>query len=79
MAPMILGTHKKSNGAGPGQLWDPARFTTGIVRWGLAEEEAEYLDWRRIVSVDSKMGEREVVFDFESGSCMPGSDEARLL
>lgn len=79
MAPMILGTTKKSNGIGPGQLWDRARFTTGIIRWGLAEEEAQYLDWRRIVSVESKVGEREVVFEFDNGSCMPGSDEAKWL
>lgn len=79
MAPMILGTTKKSNGTGPGQLWDPARFTTGIIRWGVAGEEAQYLDWRRIVSVDSKVGEQEVVFGFDRGSCMPGSDEARWL
>lgn len=79
MAPMILGTMKKSNGTGPGQLWDRDRFTTGPIRWGLAEEKGEYLDWRRIVSVESQVGEREVVFDFERGSCMPGSDEARWL
>lgn len=79
MAPMIFRTIKNSNGTGLGQLWDQARFTTGVIRWGLAKEEAEYLDWRRIISVDSKVGEREVVFEFESGSCMPGSDEARWL
>lgn len=79
MAPMVLGTTKKSNGTGPGQLWDPARFTTGTIRWGVADEQAQYLDWRRIVSVDSKVGESEVVFDFNGGSCMPGSDEAKWL
>lgn len=76
---MVLQTTRKSNGSGPGQLWDPARFTTGIIRWGVEGEEAQYLDWRRIVSVDSSGGAREVVFDFERGSCMPGSDEARWL
>lgn len=79
MVPMVLETTKKSNGTGPGQLWDRARFSRGIIRWGQANEEAEYLDWRRIVSVESKLGEREVMFGFENGSCMPGSDEARWL
>ncbi|KAF2430810.1 CoA-transferase family III [Tothia fuscella] len=77
MVPMLLKSTKKSNGAGSGQLWDRARFTKGIIRWGQENEEAEYLDWRRIVSVESKIGEQEVVFDFEGGSCMPGSDEAK--
>jgi hypothetical protein len=79
MVPMLLESTMKSNGTGPGQLWDRARFTKGIIRWGQENEEAEYLDWRRIVSVENKLGEREVVFDFDSGSCMPGSDEAKWL
>ncbi|KAF2669483.1 CoA-transferase family III [Microthyrium microscopicum] len=79
MVPMLLQTTMKSNGTGPGQLWDRARFTKGIMRWGLEGEEATYLDWRRIVSVESQDGKPEVVFDFESGSCMPGSDEAKWL
>jgi hypothetical protein len=78
MAPMILGTMKRSNGAGPGELWDRARWTRGVMRWGMEGEEAEFLDWKRIVSVESQ-GNGEVVFDFDRGSCMPGSDEARWL
>jgi hypothetical protein len=42
-------------------------------------EEAQYLDWNRIVSVESEAGTAEVVFDIEHGSCMPGSDEAKWL
>ena len=79
MVPMVLQTTQKSNGTEPGQLWDGARFTTGIIRWGQAGEEASYLDWRRIVSVHNETGEQEVVLDFNTGSCMPGSDEAKWL
>lgn len=79
MAPMILGTMRRSNGGGSGELFDRARFTREAIRWGLADEEAEYLDWRRIVSMEGEQGEQEVVFDFDNGSCMPGSDEARWL
>jgi hypothetical protein len=78
MAPMILGTMKRSNGAGPGELWDPTRWTEGDMRWGVEGEEAEFLDWRRIVSVESQ-GKEEVVLHFDRGSCMPGSDEARWV
>jgi hypothetical protein len=78
MAPMILGTMKKSNGAEPGELWDRTRWTKGVMRWGVEGEEAVFLDWRRIVSVNSQ-GEGETVFDYDRGSCMPGSDEARWL
>lgn len=36
-----------------GGLWDPAKFTTGPIRWGGPEGEiASYLDWRRIVTVN---------------------------
>jgi hypothetical protein len=79
MAPMILGTTQKSNGGGPGQVWDRARWTKGNIRWGVADEEATYLDWRRIVTVESEGEGRKIVFDFEDGSCMPGSDEAKWL
>lgn len=79
MVPMVLQTTQKSNGTGLGQLWDRARFTAGKIRWGQADEEATYLDWRRIVTVNSGTEEEEVVFDFETGSCMPGSDEAKWL
>lgn len=75
-----------------GKLWDPAKFTTGPIRWGGPEgERASYLDWRRIVMV--KRGESEdggeekgeekdtnmVMFDFKHGSCLPGSDEPKWL
>ncbi|KIW95863.1 uncharacterized protein Z519_02927 [Cladophialophora bantiana CBS 173.52] len=70
-----------AKGDGPGQLWDPARFTTGPIRWGgKTGEMARYLDWRRIVRVKTGDGDhQDVVFDFEHGSCMPGSDEPEWL
>lgn len=79
MVPMVFASTQKSNGGGPGQLWDRARFTKGTMRWGVDGEEAEYLDWRRIVAVEGEEGAGQVVFDFNGGSCLPGSDEARWL
>jgi hypothetical protein len=79
MIPMVLGSTQRSNGTGPGELWDQARWTKGAIRWGVTGEEATFLDWRRIVTVESGVKGGEVVFDFENASCMPGSDEARWL
>lgn len=78
LCPMVMEATKKSNGTGSGQLWDRARFTKANIRWGKEGEVAEYLDWRRIVSAESESG-NEMVFDFSSASCMPGSDEAKWL
>ena len=77
MIPMIFDTTRKSNGIGSGQLWDRARFTKSTIGCDVDGEETEFLDWRRIASVESGTGEEEVVFDFDGGSCKPGSDEAR--
>lgn len=79
LCPMVMEATKKSNGTGSGELWDPARFTKGSIRWGEQGEVAEYLDWRRIVSVEGESGKEQIAFDFEGGSCMPGSDEAKWL
>lgn len=79
MGPMILDTMKKSNGVGPGELFDQARFAKGIIRWGQENEEAEYLDWRRIVSVENEAGKPDIVLGFEHESCLPGSDQAEWL
>ncbi|KAK5064330.1 hypothetical protein LTR84_000163 [Exophiala bonariae] len=72
-----------------GRLWDPAKFTTGPIRWAGPEGEmATYLDWRRIVTVKNVGDGIEfddgnetdlVIFDFEHGSCLPGSDEPKWL
>ncbi|KIW35511.1 uncharacterized protein PV07_02202 [Cladophialophora immunda] len=68
---------RTANGDGKGQLFDPARFTTGSIRWGKEGEVAQYLDWRRIVVVKTDGADDGVVFGFENGSCMPGSDQPR--
>ncbi|OAL22848.1 hypothetical protein AYO22_06756 [Fonsecaea multimorphosa] len=70
---------KTVNGDGKGQLFDPAKFTTGSIRWGKEGEIAKYLDWRRIVVVKNDDGDDGVWFRFENGSCIPGSDEPRWL
>ncbi|KEF63683.1 uncharacterized protein A1O9_01661 [Exophiala aquamarina CBS 119918] len=64
-----------------GRLWDRAKFATGPIRWGGPEGEiATYLDWRKIVTVKRENDEKPLVlFDFKSGSCLPGSDEPRWL
>lgn len=79
MAPMVLATTRKSNGDGPGQLWDRARMTSGVIRWGQAEEQATYLDWRRVVSIEGKDRSQDVILGFQQASCMPGSDEPEFL
>jgi hypothetical protein len=71
---MTMETTKASHGFGAGKLWDPARFTTGPIRWGKDGEVAKFLDWRRIVTVTGDSGKTDVVFGFKGGSCMPGSD-----
>lgn len=73
---LTVKTTRTSNGDSPGALWDPARWTTGPVRWGKEGEIARYLDWRRIVNIEQKSSGEEVeIFGFDNGSCMPGSDE----
>lgn len=72
-------TTQASNGTGKGQLWDPARWTTGPVRWGKEAETARYLDWRRIVNIDIGSSVDEGIFGFDHGSCMPGSDSPTWL
>lgn len=62
-----------------GHLWDPAKFTSGPTRWSKEGETATYLDWRRIVTVKNDKGQPLVVFDFDHGSCLPGSDLAEWL
>ena len=79
MVPQVIETIKKSNGVGTGQLWDEARFTTGNIRWGKENEQARYLDWNQIVSVESEKGRREGMFGFQAESCMPGSDKPHWL
>lgn len=70
---------KQAKGDGKGQLFDPAKFTTGSIRWGKEGELATYLDWTRIVTFTGLDGEKETVFGFENGSCKPGSDQPRWL
>lgn len=80
---------KKLSESDVGKLWDPAKFTTGSIRWGGPEGEmATYLDWRKIVTVkglgcgaeaDKEKEKDLALFDFEHGSCLPGSDEPRWL
>lgn len=72
---MTIGATMAANGNGEGQLFDAARLTSGPIRWGKEDEVAKYLDWRRIVMVSVDGKNDQVVFDFQNGSCMPGSDE----
>lgn len=64
-----------------GRLWDPAKFTSGPIRWGGRDgETATYLDWRKIVTVKTEDDEKYLaVFDFKNGSGLPGSDEPKWL
>jgi hypothetical protein len=72
---LTIQTTRESNGDDKGSLWDPARWTTGPVRWGKEGEMARYLDWRRIVNIESETE----MFGFDNGSCMPGSDRPEWL
>lgn len=79
MVPMVVESIQKAGGTGPGRLFDPMRFTKGSIRWGQEDEEAQYLDWRRIVSVKGEAGDQQVKLEIANGSCIPGSDEPRWL
>lgn len=70
---LTIKTTMASNGSGPSQLWDPARWTEGPVRWGRDGEMARYLDWSRIVRIISQSSPVDA-FGFDFGSCKPGSD-----
>ncbi|KAK5028752.1 hypothetical protein LTS07_006131 [Exophiala sideris] len=78
---LTMETTKSVKGAGPGELWDPARFTSGSTRWSKQGETASYLDWRKIVTVigPSRDGQQDVVFGFDRGSCKPGADDSKWL
>jgi hypothetical protein len=65
---------RKAKGDAEGELFDPARFTTGSIRWGVQGEAASYLDWSRIVTLSDARGSKIPMFGLEHGSCMPGSD-----
>lgn len=72
----------EAGGAGEGELFDPARWTTGEINWGRQGEEARYLDWTRLVSFTSRRGGRDdhpLQLSFEHGSCLPGSHEPEWL
>lgn len=69
-------TTRISHGHDKGQLWDPARWTSGPVRWGKEGEIASYLDWARIVTFRDADEAGSAPFGLEHGSSMPGSDKA---
>lgn len=67
----------RSNGRGPGELWDPAYWTQGKMRWGKEGEVARYLDWTKIVQFTSSSGSEGVILGYVHGSCAPGADKPK--
>lgn len=65
----------EATGTAEGELFDPARWTTDNIRWGIEGEKARYLDWSRFVTFDTKSDSDPLVLSFKRGSCIPGSDE----
>nr|GFD45935.1 hypothetical protein [Tanacetum cinerariifolium] len=76
---MVMATMKNCNGTETGELWDPARFTKNHIEWGVEGEEAQYLDWRRIVLAQNGDGETNAMFNLQGTSSRPGSHEATWL
>lgn len=67
-----------ATGDKPGELFDPAHYCTGEIRWGKEGEVARYLDWTKIVTFGSGTSQAKgssTQLGYDRGSCITGSDK----